>query len=47
MKREPTEQIDSNNIAFSDDGRNDGACTTGNTELNRAKYNLMHRFYYS
>ncbi len=44
IKRAPTEHTDKRRMAFSDDGRKDGACTIGNTGLNRTKYNLMQRF---
>lgn len=44
MNRAPTEHMDRSSIAFSEEGRNDGACTMGKTRLNRAKYSLMHMF---
>lgn len=45
INRAPTEHTDRRRMAFSEEGRKDGACTIGNTGLNRTKYNLIQRFY--
>lgn len=45
MNKAPTEHMDNSNSVLRDEGRNVAACTNGNTGLNLAKYNLVHRFY--